>query len=33
MSIKPDGKSGSGYDCGAPTCSTLPSCKLRRMLA
>ncbi|KAG2226182.1 hypothetical protein INT45_003327 [Circinella minor] len=26
MSIKADGKAGSGYDCGAPTCSTLPSC-------
>ncbi|KAG2226175.1 hypothetical protein INT45_003320 [Circinella minor] len=26
MSIQPDNKSGSGYACGAPTCSTLPSC-------
>ncbi|KAI8149519.1 thaumatin [Fennellomyces sp. T-0311] len=26
MSIKPEGKSGDGYDCGAPTCATLPSC-------
>ena len=25
MSIKPERKSGSGYACGVPTCSTLPS--------
>ena len=26
MSIEPEGKSGSGHDCGAATCSSLPSC-------
>ena len=26
MSIAPEGKYGSGHDCGAPTCSSLPSC-------
>ncbi|KAI9013900.1 thaumatin [Phycomyces nitens] len=26
MSISPNGKSGSGYDCGTPTCSNLPAC-------
>ncbi|KAI9497516.1 thaumatin, partial [Zychaea mexicana] len=25
-SIEPDGKDGDGYNCGAPTCSSLPSC-------
>ncbi|KAJ8657358.1 hypothetical protein O0I10_006911 [Lichtheimia ornata] len=26
MSISPEGKSGSGYDCGAPKCASLPKC-------
>ncbi|KAI9255711.1 thaumatin [Phascolomyces articulosus] len=26
MSIKPEAKSGSGYNCGVPTCASLPSC-------
>ncbi|KAI7870448.1 thaumatin [Spinellus fusiger] len=26
MSISPNGKSGSGYNCGIPDCSSLPTC-------
>ncbi|KAI9317279.1 thaumatin [Dichotomocladium elegans] len=26
MSISPGSKTGSGYDCGAPTCASLPKC-------